>query len=163
MKCDSELYVIMVYSTWGNCVPDTIPYFILRKFNHEDILSCKNLTMQTIGTTDGIVLKKKSLIWTLLKSFWLILCLLNVPHPFYRTVWLAKSSDLLIFVWVICVYYVLFRYFMLINCETNLSKLWQRQYHDKMVTDFNLISKLYILEIDKCKICTFLSIVSFSK
>ena len=36
VKCDSELYVIMVYSTWGNCVPDNIQYVILCKFNHED-------------------------------------------------------------------------------------------------------------------------------
>ena len=58
VKCDSEIYVIMVCSTWGNCVPDTIQYVILCKFNHEAILSCIDLTMQTIGTTEGIALKK---------------------------------------------------------------------------------------------------------
>ena len=36
VKCDSELYVIMVCSTWGNCVPDIIQNVILHKFNHED-------------------------------------------------------------------------------------------------------------------------------
>ena len=36
MKCDSETYVIMVYSTWGNYVPDTKECVILRKFSHDD-------------------------------------------------------------------------------------------------------------------------------
>ena len=42
VKCDSELYVIMLCSTWGNCVPGNMQYVILCKFNHEDILSCTN-------------------------------------------------------------------------------------------------------------------------
>ena len=88
VKCDSELYVIMVYSTWGNCVPDSIQYVILCKFNHEDILSCTNLTMQTIGTTKEIALKKKkrkrSLIWTLINNTFLIdFVFIECSPPFF--------------------------------------------------------------------------------